>query len=64
MSTVPEIERAIEQLPPAQMLEVAAWLDARRKQVTGWPVPPPDVPREEIERIQAEIDAVFSRVES
>jgi hypothetical protein len=63
MSTVAEIEKAIEQLPPAQMLEVAAWLDERRKKVVAWPVPPPDVPREEIKRIQAEIDRVFSRVE-
>ena len=30
---------------------------------SGWPVPPPDVPREEIRRIQAEIDATFSTVE-
>jgi hypothetical protein len=64
MSTVAEIEHAIEQLPPAQMLEVAAWLDERRKKVVAWPVPPPDVPQEEIKRIQAEIDRVFSRVES
>lgn len=63
MSTVAEIERAIEQLPPAQMLEVAAWLDERRKKVVAWPVPPPNVPREELERIQAEIDAVFERSE-
>jgi hypothetical protein len=64
MSTVSDIERAIEQLPPAQMLEVAAWLDQRRRKVVAWPVPPPNVPREELQRIQAEIDAVFSRVES
>lgn len=59
MSTVAEIERAIEQLPPAEMLEVAAWLDERRKQVAKWPVPPPDVPRKELERIEAEIEAAF-----
>ena len=59
MSTVTEIERAIEQLPPAQMLEVAAWLDERRRKVAAWPVPPPNVPREELERIEAEIEAAF-----
>ncbi|HZJ17035.1 MAG TPA: hypothetical protein VFD27_18415 [Chthoniobacteraceae bacterium] len=30
MSTVAEIESALEQLPTEQMLEVAAWLDERR----------------------------------
>jgi hypothetical protein len=64
MSTVAEIERAIEQLPPDQMLEVAAWLDEHRRRVPAWPVPPPDVPLDELKRIEAEIDAVFSRVES
>ncbi len=59
VSTVTEIEHAIEKLPPAQMLEVAGWLDERRKRVTAWPVPPPNVPREELERIEAEIEAAF-----
>jgi hypothetical protein len=30
MSTVLEIERAIEQLPVAQLLEVGEWLDEQR----------------------------------
>lgn len=30
MSTVDEIEAAIERLPTRQMLEVASWLDERR----------------------------------
>jgi hypothetical protein len=30
MSTVLEIERAIEQLPTAQLLEVGEWLDEQR----------------------------------
>jgi hypothetical protein len=30
MSTVAEIESALEQLPTEQMLAVAAWLDKRR----------------------------------
>lgn len=59
MSTVAEIERAIEMLPAEQVLEVATWLDERRKQIPVWPVPPPDIPREELERIEAEIEAAF-----
>jgi hypothetical protein len=34
MSTVAEIEAAIEQLPTQQMLEVAGWLDERRGMIT------------------------------
>jgi hypothetical protein len=34
MSTVAEIEAAIEQLPTQQMLEVACWLDERRGMIT------------------------------
>lgn len=34
MSTVAEIEAAIEQLPTQQMLEVAGWLDERRGMLT------------------------------
>ena len=30
MSTVSEIEHAIEKLPTEQMLEIAAWLDEQR----------------------------------
>ena len=30
MSTVAEIENAIEKLPTEQMLEIAAWLDEQR----------------------------------
>lgn len=33
MSTVLEIETAIEKLPTAQMLEIAAWLDEQRVMV-------------------------------
>ncbi len=59
MSTVAEIERAIEKLPPEQVREVAAWLEERRRQIPAWPVPPPAVPREELERIEAVIEAAF-----
>jgi hypothetical protein len=59
MSTLAEIERAIEALPPSQVDELAIWLQRRRQQEPAWPVPPPDVPREELERVEAEIEAAF-----
>jgi hypothetical protein len=35
MSTVAEIESAIEQLPPEQVQEAAAWLEARKEKFTA-----------------------------
>ena len=35
MSTVAEIESALEQLPTEQMLAVAAWLDERRAMLSA-----------------------------
>lgn len=35
MSTVAEIESAIETLPPEQVREIAAWLEARKEKLTG-----------------------------
>ena len=35
MSTVLEIEQAIERLPKAQMLEVAQWLDDQRSMLSA-----------------------------
>ena len=63
MSTLVEIEKAIESLPDREVDKLAAWLHQRRKQRTGWPVPPPNVPREELQRIEAVIEAAFSSVE-
>lgn len=59
VSTVAEIERAIEKLPAAELLELEAWLAARRKKASVWPVPPPNVPNQELERIDTEIEAAF-----
>jgi len=59
MSTLAEIQRAIEMLPTTQMEELAAWLDGKRVQQPAWPVPPPDIPREELEQVEAEIEAAF-----
>jgi hypothetical protein len=35
MSTVAEIESAIEQLPPEQVREVVAWLEARNEKLAA-----------------------------
>lgn len=35
MSSVLEIEKAIESLPTAEMLEVAEWLDAQRAMIAA-----------------------------
>ncbi len=35
MSTVAEIENAIEKLPTGQMLEIAAWLDEQRAMLSA-----------------------------
>ncbi len=59
MSTLAEIEMAIESLAAPQVAELAAWLERRRRSIPSWPVPPPNVPREELERVEAEIEAAF-----
>ncbi len=59
MSTLTEIEQAVETLPAGQVDELAAWLEKRRKQQPAWPVPPPKVEQAELERIEAEIEAEF-----
>ncbi len=61
MSTVAEIEKAIGQLPPEQRAKIRRWMDTLTPQPAqdGWPVPPPNVERVELERIEAEIEAEF-----
>jgi hypothetical protein len=59
MSTLAEIEKAIESLPAPDVAKLAAWLERRQQAQSDWPVPPPNVPREELERIEAEIEAAF-----
>lgn len=59
MSTLSEIEEAIATLPAGQVDELASWLEKRRRQQPAWPVPPPNVERAELERIEAEIEAEF-----
>ena len=61
MSTVAEIEKAIGQLPPDQRAKIRRWMDAQAPKAGdgGWPVPPPNVERAELDRIEAEIEAEF-----
>jgi hypothetical protein len=37
MSTVAEIEEAIEGLPPEQVREIAAWLESHKEKLLGTP---------------------------
>ena len=64
MSTLVEIEKAIESLPDLEVDELASWLHQRRRERTGWPVPPPDVPLEELKQIEAVIEEAFPTLRS
>lgn len=63
-----EIESAAEALPVSEQRELLARLQRRLSEENGekdaWPVPAPDVPREELRRIHALIEAEFSLRES
>jgi fructose-1-phosphate kinase PfkB-like protein len=65
MSTLAEIERAADALPVQEQEILLRHLSqklAQRDKVILNPVPPPDVPKEELQRIHALIEAEFSRV--
>ena len=64
MSTLVEIEKAIDSLSERDVEKLSAWLQQRRKARTGWPVPPPDVPLEELQRIDAVIEEAFPTLRS
>lgn len=59
MSTLAEIEKAIESLAAPEVAELAKWLERHRQLHSAWPVPRPKVPREELEGIDAQIEAAF-----
>lgn len=66
MTTLAEIEKAADGLPAEQQQELLRHLSQklairRKGSVSGdeWPVPPPDVPIEELRRIHALIEAEF-----
>jgi hypothetical protein len=66
MSTLSEIESAADALPVQEQEILLRHLSqklARRAGVIN-PVPPPDVPQEELQRIHALIEAEFSRVDA
>ena len=51
MSTLAEIEAAIETLPASEVEKLAVLLEKRRSKKPSWPVPPPNVDRAELERV-------------
>ena len=70
MITLAEIEAAADALPTEEQKALLRHLSRRlsRHRVDpgsceGWPVPPPDVPIEELRRIHALIEAEFSQVD-
>ena len=68
MSTLAEIEQAADRLPAAEQETLLRHLNqklARRSgAVAGELVPPPAVPKEELRRIHALVEAEFSRVDA
>jgi hypothetical protein len=72
MSTLQEIEAAVEALPPAERKALLRHLTAKvrspvRRAVGGkasrWPVAPPKVSKAESRRIEHRIETEFGRVE-
>ncbi len=71
MTTLAEIQKAVAALPFKQQQELLRHIDLnlarhraelRRSELCrsgGWPIPPPDVPIEELRRIHAIIEAEF-----
>jgi hypothetical protein len=56
MSTVTEIEAALEKLPPEQLQEVAAWLETRLTTVAS-DLPTEDAWSDEVKRRIEELDS-------
>jgi len=67
MSTLAEIEKAVDELSVEQqealLRRLSQNLAGRGVAANGWTVPPPNVPIEELRRIDALIDAEFSQVD-
>ena len=69
MNTLAEIEAVVETLPRPQQEMLLRHLLARLRKTStagalaSWPVPPPNVPGEELRRIGAIIEEEFSRVD-
>ena len=66
MSTLSEIEEAVEALPFPEQEVLLRHLSERLRSapLRGARVPPPEVPREELKRVHALIEAEFSRVDA
>jgi hypothetical protein len=65
MSTLAEIEEAVAALPEYEKEALLRHLTAQLRPPTrsGWPVPPPDVPEDELRRVHALIESEFSKVD-
>ena len=68
MSTLAEIEQAADRLPAAEqeilLRHLSRKLARRPEAASGGLVPPPAVPKEELRRIHALVEAEFSRVDA
>ena len=68
MSTLAEIEQAADRLPAAEqetlLRHLSRKLARRPAGASGGLVPPPAVPKEELQRIHALVEAEFSRVDA
>jgi len=64
VSTLSEIEKAAALLPPEEQETLLRHLTLARRTAAAspWPVPPPAVPKDELKRMHALIEAEFSRV--
>ena len=67
MTTLAEIEKAAAALSAEQQAVLLRHLERNLARQAGaedgWPVPPPSVPLEELQRIHALIDAEFSGID-
>lgn len=65
LMSLDEIEAAVATSPEREKEELLRQLSVQlsRSSHSGWPVPPPDVPKEELRRVHALIETEFSRMD-
>ena len=66
VSTISEIEAAVEALPRPEQEALLQRLSVRLRSASAshGPIPPPAVPKEELRRVHALIEAEFSQVDA